>query len=292
MEINTDTKIMAVIGDPIDHSVSPFMHNHIIDANGFNAVYFPFRVRTEENLQKFVRAAKILGFAGFNVTMPHKQTIIPLLDEIDAEAESYHSVNTVKLRDGKLWGYNTDVRGLLKAFEGRGVSVEGRSMMIIGAGGVAGSLVKGAGAAGVSSVTMLNRTFEKAEKLCRGLDYARAVEQTPENMRAAAGSADIIVNCTSLGMAGMEADFDDLSFLDGTEAFLCDLIYNPWETSFLRRGRELGLSTMNGMDMLIYQGLVAFEIFTGEKLDFREEYDRLFALCQRRLDRQRPGGQR
>ena len=283
MEINTETKIMAVIGDPIDHSMSPFMHNHIIAENGYNADYFPFRVQTEEDLKRFVRSAEILNFAGFNVTMPHKQNIISLLDGIDEEAEAYGAVNTVKIRDGKAYGYNTDVRGLFRAFEKNGAEPAGSHVMIIGAGGVAASLVHGAASAGISSVTVLNRTRQKAEHLCEGLEYAKAEEQTPENMRRTAASADIIINCTSLGMSGTEHDFSDLSFLDETEAFLCDLIYNPWETNFLRYGRERGLKTMNGMGMLIFQGLISFEIFTDEKLDLGREYDRLLPLCEARL---------
>lgn len=283
MEINTETKIMAVIGDPIDHSLSPFMHNHIIAENGYNAVYFPFRVQTEEGLKRFLRSAEILNFAGFNITMPHKQNIIPLLDGIDSEAEAYGAVNTVKIRDGKAYGYNTDVRGLFWALKENGAKLSGSRVMVIGAGGVAASLIRGASAARIRSITVLNRTLKKAEQLCEGLNYAQAMAQTPENMRSTAASSDLIINCTSLGMSGTEHDFSDLSFLDETDAFLCDLIYNPWETNFLRYGRERGLTTMNGMSMLICQGLISFEIFTDEKLDMRREYDRLLPLCEARL---------
>ncbi len=275
---------MAVIGDPIDHSMSPFMHNRIIRENGLNAVYFPFHIRTEDELEKFVESAKNLKFAGFNVTMPHKQSIISLLDGIDEQAGDYQSVNTVKIRDGKAYGYNTDVRGLFRAFEENGVRLEGSRIMIIGAGGVAASFVRGASEAKIGSLTVLNRTFEKAEHLCEGTEYAQAKEQTPKNMRETAASSDIIINCTSLGMSGTGSDFGDLSFLDETEAFLCDLIYNPWETAFLHYGKQRGLRTMNGMSMLICQGLLSFEIFTGEKLNFRREYERLLPLCEVRLN--------
>ena len=132
-------------------------------------------------------------------------------------------------------------------------------------------------------ITILNRTQARAEKLCEGLEYAFAVAQTPENMKDAAKDADVIINCTSLGMYGTDADFTDLSFLDGTAALLCDLIYNPWETKFLAYGRQRGLETMNGMAMLIYQGLLAFEIFMDVRLNYAEEYSRIYPLCRDRL---------
>lgn len=283
MNISVNTKKMAVIGDPIGHSMSPFMHNTIIEANGFDAVYFPFLIR-EGEVKDFCQAAKTMGFSGFNATMPHKQVLLDIVDDIDPEAREYASINTVKVtEDGRLVGYNTDIRGLLMAFEDRGVKLSGANIMIIGAGGVAGALVKGCGKVGAKSVTMLNRTYEKAQKLCDGLSYATAMEQTTENMRKVATDADVIVNCTSLGMHGVGSDFEDLSFLDNTCALLCDLIYNPWETKFLAYGRARGLATMNGMDMLIYQGLLAFEIFMDTKLDFKAEHERLLPLCAERL---------
>lgn len=282
MDISVNTKKMAVIGDPIAHSMSPFLHNNIIYTHGFNAVYFPFHVKHEETAA-FCEAAKLMQYAGFNATMPHKQNLLDIVDDIDEEAAEYGSINTVKIRDGKLTGYNTDVRGLMMAFRDKGVKLEGASIMIIGAGGVAGALIKGLGKEKAGKVTVLNRTLSKAEILCEGLVYASAMAQTAENMKAAAAEADVIVNCTSLGMAETGSDFDDLSFLDDTSALLCDLIYNPWETSFLAYGRSRGLSTMNGMSMLIYQGLLAFEIFMDVSLDCRAEHDRLLPLCEEKL---------
>ena len=155
--------------------------------------------------------------------------------------------------------------------------------MIIGAGGVAVAVMQGAAEHGVERITILNRTQARAEKLCEGLKYAFAVAQTSENMKDAAKDADVIINCTSLGMYGTDADFTDLSFLDGTAALLCDLIYNPWETKFLAYGRQRGLETMNGMAMLIYQGLLAFEIFMDVRLNYAEEYSRIYPLCRDRL---------
>lgn len=278
-----ETKLMAVIGDPIGHSLSPFLHSQIIREAGLDAVYLPFLVKAGET-GKFTEAARLLKLAGFNATMPHKNALTDLVDELDPEAESYGSVNTVKvLPDGRLRGYNTDVRGLFMAFERHGVKVKDSRIMIIGAGGVAGALIRGCAEAGAASVTMVNRTFEKAAALCGSVPVAKALEWTGENMSRAAAEADVIVNCTSLGMSGTGMDFEDLSFLDDSRALICDLIYNPWETRFLKHAASLGLRTMNGMDMLIYQGLLAFEIFMDVSLDLHSERDRLLPLCRDRL---------
>lgn len=278
-----ETKLMAVIGDPIGHSLSPFLHSQIIREAGLDAVYLPFLVKAGET-GKFTEAARLLKLAGFNATMPHKNALVDLVDELDPEAESYGSVNTVKvLPDGRLRGYNTDVRGLFMAFERHGVKVKDSRIMIIGAGGVAGALIRGCAEAGAASVTMVNRTFEKAAALCGSVPVAKALEWTGENMSRAAAEADVIVNCTSLGMSGTGMDFEDLSFLDDSRALICDLIYNPWETRFLKHAASLGLRTMNGMDMLIYQGLLAFEIFMDLSLDLHSERDRLLPLCRERL---------
>ena len=282
MNLDINTKMMAVIGDPIEHSLSPLLHNTVIEGNRFNAVYLPLHVKPDQ-LKEYAASMRTLGFAGFNATMPHKQALLSIVDELDEEAERYQSVNTVKIRDGKLTGYNTDVRGLFQAFSDRGVQLEGSRIMIIGAGGVAGSLIKGASGRRVGHIAILNRTQQKAEDLCRGLGYAEAAAQTPENMKKAAAEADIIINCTSLGMSGTSSDFTDLSFLDDTSALLCDLIYNPWETKFLAYGRERGLETMNGMAMLIYQGLLSFEIFMDVKLDYAAEYERVYPVCREYL---------
>ena len=194
MVLSTNTKLMAVIGDPIDHSLSPFLHSQVVDHGAFDAVYAPFRVRVDE-LEDFCRAARTLRVAGFNATMPHKQALLQLVDEVDEEAASYGAINTVKCdEDCRLIGYNTDVRGC--------------------------------DAAGVTDVAVLNRTHEKAVQLCDGVKCASALEMTKLNLCKAAHAADIIINCTSLGMSGTGSDFDDFSFLDDTRALICDLIYN------------------------------------------------------------------
>ncbi len=282
MIYSTETMKMAVVGDPIEHSLSPFMHGTLISDHHLNGVYLPFRVADEETSQ-FLDMAKYLKFSGFNATMPHKLHLLDLVDELDAEAEYCGAVNTVRIRDGVARGYNTDVRGLQMALEKHNVAVEGAKIMMIGAGGVAGALLRGLSRQGAESVTVLNRTKEKAEKICRDVRSADPAPLTPEMLCRYAETADLILNCTPLGMSGVQGNFDDLSFLDHTEAFVCDLIYNPWETRLLAEARKRSLSCMNGLDMLIYQGLLSFMIFTDTSLDLHKEHERLYALCLDRL---------
>lgn len=285
MEITTKTKKLAVIGDPIGHSLSPFIHNSVIEADDLDAVYFPFNVK-EVRISEFLNAAKELGFVGFNVTMPHKVKILSLLDELDSEAEVFGAVNTVKIfPDGRTKGFNTDVRGLLMAFEGHNVCVQNSKIMIIGAGGIAGALIKSFEAAGAKEINIFNRTYKKAYDLSKDIFIAESHEWNNKNMKKIADKSDIIVNCTPLGMDGIEEDFEDLTFLDRTSAYVCDLIYSPQNTKFISYARARGLDTMNGLDLLIYQALLSLQIYLDKELDCHGEYDRILPLCQEKLIR-------
>lgn len=284
MIYSTKTLKMAVMGDPIDHSLSPFLHGAVIEEHGYDALYIPVRVAPEET-EDFAKAAVRMGFCGFNATMPHKIRLLQVVDELDEKAALYRSVNTVRIRGGVLTGSNTDVDGLLAALDGRGVQPEGMNVMIIGAGGVAGALIRGFSNRGASSVTVLNRTLPKAEAAAADVRGASAQGLTIENLCKTASRSDLIVNCTPMGMTGVSADFEDLSFLDDTKGFVVDLVYHPWQTSFLKYARERGLRIMNGMPMLICQGLLAFRLFTDIELDLKAEFEYLYPLCKERMTR-------
>lgn len=284
MIYSTKTLKMAVMGDPIDHSLSPFLHGAVIEEHGYDALYIPVRVAPEET-EDFAKAAVRMGFCGFNATMPHKIRLLQVVDELDEKAALYRSVNTVRIRGGVLTGSNTDVDGLLAALDGRGVQPEGMNVMIIGAGGVAGALTRGFSNRGASSVTVLNRTLPKAEAAAADVRGASAQGLTIENLCKTASRSDLIVNCTPMGMTGVSADFEDLSFLDDTKGFVVDLVYHPWQTSFLKYARERGLRIMNGMPMLICQGLLAFRLFTDIELDLKAEFEYLYPLCKERMTR-------
>lgn len=312
MILDTDTMKLGVIGDPIGHSLSPFLHGYMIAERHVNAVYLPYHVTGEET-RRFHEAASYLGFTGYNATMPHKIHLMDIVDELDSSALMYGSVNTVRFQNGISKGYNTDAEGLMRALSGRGAVVKDADIMVIGAGGVSGALVRGFAEADAASVTVLNRTVEKAESILSivpfrentGTERKKESEKTPagehyhtilragaltlEVMRETAEKADIIVNCTPVGMSGVNSRFEDLSFLDGSSAFVCDLIYNPRRTDFLKHAESLGLPVMNGLDMLIYQGILAFRIFTGLDFDVDEEFRRLYPLCEAGLkDRDEP----
>ena len=284
MLIDKDTIKLAVIGDPIDHSLSPFMHNSVFEEHGINGIYLPFRVKDSETA-KFAEMAAYLDFSGFNATMPHKINLLGIVDETDENAKNLGAINTVRIRGGKLKGYNTDADGLFRALKRRKAELSGAGVSVLGAGGAAGAIVRGLGSQGVSYVKVINRTVSKAEELCSGLAYADALAWTQENLHSSALSSDIIINCTSLGMKGTDSDFSDeeLKFLDGSSAFVADLIYSPWKTKLLTYAEELGLTVMNGLDMLIYQGLLAFEIMTDSELDTEQEFRMLYSKCKDRL---------
>ena len=282
MIYSTKTRKMAVMGDPIDHSLSPFMHGRIIEKHGFDALYIPVRVAPDET-ERFTEAAVRLGFCGFNATMPHKIRLLNIVDELDEKASAYHAVNTVRIRDGKLTGSNTDVDGFLTALRREEIPAGGSRIMVIGAGGVAGALVRGLSEQGASSVTVLNRTLPKAEAVVEGIQGASALELSPDNLAGTAAASDLIVNCTPLGMTGVSGDFEDFSFLNDTKAAVVDLIYHPWQTNLLKYAEGRGLRTMNGMPMLICQGLLSFQLFTDLELDLDAEFEYLYPLCREKM---------
>ena len=259
---------LQIIGDPVLHSKSPVIQGAMLAALGLDLEYTPHVVRRGE-LPQYLAWARERGVTGFNATMPHKEDLIPLLDEADPAAKTVGAVNTVCIRDGKAMGYNTDGGGFLRALGGLGVEPAGKRVMLLGSGGaakaVAAALV-GAGAA----VTVCNRTLSKAEQVAAMAPGAIApADFKLETLRAVAADSGLLVNCTSLGMEGTASQFDDLTFLEALPrgAAVCDAIYAPAETLLLKKARELGHPAMNGMGMLLHQAILALERFTGEKLD-------------------------
>lgn len=266
---------LAVIGDPVEHSLSPVIHSAVMERLGMEYEYY--RVKVEKGgLARFLERVKRENITGFNLTMPHKSDIIPFLDEIDAEAKVYNSVNTVKYEDGKLYGYSTDADGYKLALSEAGYSFECKNVLILGAGGVSGTIVSKAAREGAASIVVLNRTLEKAEAVIKCAEGSsakcRADIMTDENMRHFAKETDILINATPLGMTGVSADYKDLGFLEELPkaSLVSDLIYSPKQTSFLKSADELGLNTINGFGMLIYQALISDEIYLGQKLDLPE----------------------
>lgn len=256
-------KIFGVIGDPIAHSMSPLMHNDLFQNYSIDAHYFPFHVKKEE-LRNAVCGMKTLGVSGFNITVPHKVAIIPLLDQIDSLASAIGAVNTVVNVDGQLIGYNTDGSGYVKGLADHVTNLKDQKVLIIGAGGAARALYFSLAKAGVIRLDICNRTIENAAKLIKECPYhvdSNAIEK--EEAERVLGEYDVIIQTTSIGM---EPNIEDFPLkLDNLRAgaFVSDIIYNPLETALLREAKKKNANIQNGIDMFVFQGALAFELWTG-----------------------------
>ncbi len=264
-----EKKKLCVIGDPVEHSLSPVIHNTVLEALGLPYEYGRVRVRPGET-EAFLRRAAAEGYAGFNATMPHKTALVDLADELDEDAALYGAVNTVVLRDGVVWGCNTDGRGFLQMLLEKGISPDGRTVTVLGAGGAARAIVLKLAQAGAKRIYVCNRTLEKAEALAR--EFPRQITACPWDTRTLADCAlfsDLLVNATPMGMTKVAAQFGTLSFLDALpkDAPVCDIIYSPPRTPLLAYAHDRGHETVNGLGMLIHQALFALMAFTGAAFD-------------------------
>lgn len=269
-------KQLFVIGDPVAHSLSPLLHQAMIDQTGAAYRYDVRTVRPEE-LPAFVRWAKDGGCAGFNVTMPHKEAILPLLDEVDATAASCGAVNTVCIREGRAIGHNTDGTGFLDSLAGQGFYPQGRTVLLLGAGGAAKAVGHALAAAGAGRVIVCARRLERAAALAAQLPgCGEGIVLAQDAIPQAASACDLLVNATPLGMAGSPA-FARLDFLQAMppHAVVYDLVYHPRRTALLEAAARQGLRTVGGIDLLIRQAVRAFTFFTGETPDTAALYDAL-----------------
>lgn len=252
-------KKLAVIGHPIAHSYSPLMHNYISREMNQEYIYEAFDV-APENLGDAVAKLKADGVLGFNVTAPHKFEVMQFLDEISEDARYFGAVNTVVNKNGRLIGYNTDADGFYEALCYRGINPCGKHVLILGAGGAAQPVSINLSTKCVS-LTVTNRTKERLfalrdkVKKCTGADIKTEIDRK---------NYDIIINCTSLGM-GKNIGISPLSDLGliGRDTYCVDMIYNPWETQFIKDAKSVGAKCENGLSMLIFQGILAYRLFTG-----------------------------
>lgn len=261
-------KQLFVIGDPVAHSLSPLLHQAMIDQTGAAYRYDVRTVRPEE-LPVFVRWTKDGGCVGFNVTMPHKETILSLLDEVDATAASCGAVNTVCIREGRAIGHNTDGTGFLDSLAGQGFYPQGRTVLLLGAGGAAKAVGHALAAAGAGRIIVCARRLERAAALAAQLPgCGEGIVLAQDAIQQAASACDLLVNATPLGMAGSPA-FARLDFLQAMppHAVVYDLVYHPRRTALLEAAARQGLRTVGGIDLLIRQAVRAFTFFTGETPD-------------------------
>jgi shikimate dehydrogenase len=267
--ITGKTKICGIIGDPIEHTVSPAMHNAAFKKLGLDYVYVPFRVSQEE-LGEAVDGLRALSITGFNVTIPHKVAIMPMLDVLDPLAEKIGAVNTVVNHEGKLKGYNTDAAGFLQALLEKGIEPGEKNIVILGAGG-ASRAIACVLAERRSDLTILNRRQELdwAEALARYIFDAfkrevKVLELGGENLARALAGAEILINATSVGMRPSREETPVPGRLLRADLVVFDIVYNPIRTRLLREAAAAGARTIAGVDMLAWQGALAFEKWTGQ----------------------------
>ena len=243
-----------VIGNPIEHSLSPKLQNHWLKANNINAIYD--KIKLDDNqIEKFIQDIKKQKIIGCNVTVPFKKTVIPFLDKLSKDSERTQSVNTIIFDNGNLIGHNTDIAGFEKAIKNINYTLQDKRVLILGAGGVVPSIIFALKKMNVSEITISNRTKKKAEDLRTQFFNLNIVEwgSLPE--------IDVIINATSLGLSNEKINLDFSNI--GKNKLFFDVIYNPSETNFLKKGKETGNISENGKLMFVYQALEAFKLWHG-----------------------------
>ena len=256
-------KKFLVIGNPIDHSLSPKLHNYWIKKNKINAIYEKQKLENSD-LEKLLFQVKEKKIYGINVTVPFKNSIIPFLDELTLGAKATKSVNTIYLENNRIIGHNTDIGGFETSIYKSNVDLANKKILILGAGGVVPSIIYALTKMKVSEITLSNRTQEKAENLKKHFKDIKIIKWGDII------DFDMIINATTLGLK--EKDKINLNFPTSCKNKLFyDVIYNPKETIFLKTGKNLGNNIINGKLMFIYQALLAFDIWHKLKPDVNEE---------------------
>ena len=268
MAISGKTQVYGVIGDPVEHSLSPSIQNAAFEASKLDCVFLAFNVKPEE-LGKAVDGMRALGIQGLNVTMPHKNAVISFLDEVDQNAKLLNAVNTINNHDSKLYGLNTDGVGAMKALRENGVEPKGKKVILLGAGGAARAIAF-ALAKEVDELSIVNRTLQAAADLASLLHQrfnSKVVAYTlsPLTIKANITEADLLINASSVGMKpNLNQTPVPMRWLRKDLAVM-DVVYNPVETELAKNAKGLGAKVISGVEMLIYQGAASFEFWTGCK---------------------------
>lgn len=265
-KINGATKVVAVWGHPVSHSLSPAMHNAALRELGLNWVYVPFDV-DPASIESAVAAVRTLGLEGVNVTVPLKQAVLAHLDEIDGSALAVGSVNTIHNINGRLRGASTDGPGFLRALEAAGQEISGRRAYLLGAGGSARAVAFALAAEG-AEIQIANRSRERAAALVASINALHPRAAASVEWGGGVAPFDLLVNTTSLGMSPDHQSCPELPsnpFRD--QPFVFDLIYAPAETRLLREARSAGCETVNGVGMLVYQGALSLSLWSGLPLE-------------------------
>jgi shikimate dehydrogenase len=294
--IDGATQLVGLIGWPVEHSLSPAMHNAAFDALGLNWRYVPLLVPSGQ-VEAAVRGLAALGFRGANVTVPHKRAVMPVLGSIGPSARALGAVNTLVIgrradETAIIDGYNTDARGFVGALRRGGFEPEdGGDAVVVGAGGAARAVVFGLLWSGTGQIVVLNRTLERAQRLVSDLgsrpgyaDRLRALPLTTETLVESTHAADLLVNATTVGMWPR---VDGSVWPDGVPVpahlTVFDLVYNPLETRLLRQARRSGTRAIDGLGMLVRQGALAFDMWTNQGLEVGEIATLMRAACEQAL---------
>lgn len=282
MEINGRTRTCGLIGNPVEHTLSPLIHNTLAARLGQELVYVPFHVE-QGRLAEAVKGAEALNILGMNVTVPYKSEVMACLAKVDDLARNIGAVNTLVRTEGGYRGYNTDMEGLYRAMQSEGIRIAEERIILLGAGGAARAVAWLCVAKGAERVYLLNRTLDRAETVAAevntsaGREAVRPMklaeyEQIPEGKYLA-------IQGTSVGLSPNDEDvvIADAAFYEKVHTGF-DLIYNPWETKFMRLVKAYGGRAYNGLKMLLYQGIIAYELWNGVKVSEKDAqivYERL-----------------
>ncbi|MEK6646662.1 MAG: shikimate dehydrogenase [Candidatus Firestonebacteria bacterium] len=273
--ISGDTKLTGVFGYPVKHSLSPAMHNAAFKYAGLNYVYVPYEVKPE-NLKTAIKSLPYLNICGVNLTIPHKEKVLLYLDEISKEARFIGAVNTVKVIGKKLVGYNTDISGFLMSLKKDAkINPKDKNIVVLGAGGAAKAVCFAFVLSKAKNITIVNRTLVRAKKLALVLNNISRTDVSSvskiefcsldsKELKEAIAKADILVNTTSVGLKSEEKPVIDCSLIH-SNMLVYDLIYNPSGTQLLSESKKRGAQVMNGLGMLLYQGAISWQIWTGKK---------------------------
>ena len=271
MEINGYTRTCGLIGNPVEHTMSPVIHNFLAQETGENLVYVPFRVPSGK-IKEAVEGAAALNLLGVNVTVPYKSDVLPFLQEIDPLAERIGAVNTLVRCEGGFRGYNTDMPGLYRAMCQDGVSIKGEEILLLGAGGVARAVALLLAEKQAGRIFIINRTMERAAQIAdlvnRYAGHELAEAMTPgEALLLPGRQRYLAIQATNVGMFPDvdKAVIEDRTFYEKLHTGY-DLIFNPEKTKFMQLTQAAGGRAFNGSKMLLYQGIIAYELWTGQKI--------------------------
>jgi shikimate dehydrogenase len=272
LQISGSTLVYGLIGDPVNHSLSPAIQNAAFRSAGLNAVYLAFPVQKAE-LRHAIQGLKSLKVRGFNVTTPHKMMVLRYLDRVETEAAEIGSINTVKNEQDALTGFNTDGIGALNAMEAAGVRPDGRSVLLLGAGG-AGRVIAYSLAGRGCSLKLANRSVSSAKRVARSLGRkfglkVEVISLSKKVLRDSVSQADIILNASSMGLDWKDNPPIDKRWIRGDHCVF-DIVYRPVRTKLLQDAVSAGASTVTGLDMLVNQGASSFVLWTGKQAPMRE----------------------